>query len=156
MTNPQHSDFGTRERHRHDRIEVRPIEPGPGMATVDAAYVVEPTELHRALERGHLGSEPDCKRRFEAGMWLAQCHEAAGLRRQVTPAYDPSGVRADADSAISEAQEWNERAYREAVRAMPARLREAVIDLAVQDKPVRNPVRVKDGLDKLAEFRGIE
>lgn len=149
----QHSDFGTRERHKHARIEVRPVEPGPGMATVDAAYVVEPSELHRALERGHLGAEPASKRRFEAGMWLQRCYAGAGLNRRITGSFDPTSA---GGASFSETQEWNERAYREAVRAIPPRLRDLVLDVVIHDNAVRNPARLQDGLDKLAEFRGID
>jgi hypothetical protein len=147
------SDYGTPERRRRGHVVVRPVEPGPGYATVDAAMDMHATVLDMLYAKGKLGGGDTAKRRFEAGEWLLACFTRAGLNPSTTMRYSPLGREGGED--ISDMQAWNRRAYNEALRAMGVYAQP--VAAAVVYGQYRDAVHdmLCGGLDLLADFRGL-
>lgn len=147
------SDLGTKERWRRGRIVVRPVAPGAGYATTNAAMDLEATVLDMLWQRGKLGDADTAKRRFEAGEWLLSCFHKAGLSQSVTMRYSPLGRAGDGD--MSDSQAWNRRAYNEALRALGVHGQAVAAAVVHGDYVDAIHDMLCDGLDMLADFRGM-
>lgn len=147
------SDYGTKERHSRGRVVVRPVSPGPGYATTDAAMDLHATALDEAHERGWLGTDKDGTRRYDAGLRLMHLYDRAGLNPSVVASYKPAGF--DGGEEMSDAQAWNRDALNGWLRHMGMYAR-AVVALVI-DGEIRPTDRdaVLAGLDKLADGLGL-
>lgn len=148
--------MGTVERWQHGRMgrEFRAAEGGRAGGVVGARDAI-PLVLDQLYLDGHLGaSEPSAERRRAAGEWLHECWGKAGMNGSVVAAYEK---RTDKSEGMSDAEQWNRRAYNEAMDAMKPYGRTVEI-VCCDNKMAMGPSAIADlrtGLDLLAKYRGI-
>jgi len=146
-----------RQRLESGRVSLIPAEQTEG-GIVTAEALRKPAEclLDELLTLGQLGKDDIAKRRHEAGMWLRELyHEKAQLPFRSTGHYgEGRGGNTDRADDMPEHVAWNRAVFNDTMRALP-RHGQMLAKVCCHDEPYARMDLVREGLDRLADHRGM-